>query len=434
MNKSVKDCLQRKRAAFKEGASSTDLHIANKELRREISKAKQKYKSEPENEMATRNLGSAWTSMKTIAGLQSSKSSQISMDGFNSETELANSLNGFYNRFDEMYDFSKEIRELRHELEDDQHLNIDLRDVEKAFLSVKVNKSHGPDDICGRLLKSCARELSPIFQFIFNKSLQLQHVPAIWKDTVVVPVPKVSCPKVLNDLRPVALSSVVMKAFEGLIKTEILKEIGQALDPMQLAYRPNRGVEDATVTLFNQIVKHVEQAGSHARLLFIDFSFAFNTMQPHILARRLLEQVGLSKNIVGWSLDFLTNRMQKVRVNGFLSDRVRSSTGSPQGCVLSPVFFILYTNMCQSGFDRRTIMKYADDTVIISLLQAGETGHGPVVNHFIEWCEESHLEINTIKTKDMMIDFRKQPPPHEVTYVKGQSRTCTILQVSGYDH
>ena len=40
-------------------------------------------------------------------------------------------------------------------------------------------------------------------------------------------------------------------------------------------------------------------------------------------------------------------------------------------------------------------MKYADDTVIISLLQAGETGHDPVVNHFIEWCEESHLKIHT---------------------------------------
>lgn len=151
------------------------------------------------------------------------------MDGFNSEIELTNTLNGFYNHFDGRHDLSKEIQELRYELEDDQHLNIDLREVEKAFLSVNVNKSHGPDNKFGRLLKSCAREISSIFQFIFNKSLQLQHVPAIWKDAVIVPV---SCPKVLNDLRPVALSSVVMKSFEGLIKTKILKGIGQALHRM----------------------------------------------------------------------------------------------------------------------------------------------------------------------------------------------------------
>ena len=75
-------------------------------------------------------------------------------------------------------------------------------------------------------------------------------------------------------------------------------------------------------------------------------------------------------------------------------------------------------------------MKYADDTVIISLLQAGETGHGPVVDHFTEWCEESYLEINTSKTKDMIIDFRKQPPSHVVTTIKGQ----TVELVQSYKY
>ena len=111
-------------------------------------------------------------------------------------------------------------------------------------------------------------------------------------------------------------------------------------------------------------------------------------MQPHILAKRLLDQVGLSKSLVGWCLDFRTNRTQKTRVNGTLSKQICSSTGTLQGCVLSPVFFIFYTNMCMSEFERRTIIKYADDTVIVSLLRADEPGHGPVVDHFIEWCEE----------------------------------------------
>ena len=52
--------------------------------------------------------------------------------------------------------------------------------------------------------------------------------------------------------------------------------------------------------------------------------------------------LNLSLNLVSWILDFLTNRSQRVRVNGFLSDQVSSSTGSPQGCVLSPLFCILY--------------------------------------------------------------------------------------------
>lgn len=98
-----------------------------------------------------------------------------------------------------------------------------------------------------------------------------------------------------------------------------------------------------------------------------------------------------------------------------------SSTGSPQGCVLSPLLFILYTNMCQSTFKSRFVLKYADDTVIVSLLKENENGHGPVVNQFVQWCEESNLKLNTLKTKDMVIDFRKKKDTPEATIILGQS-------------
>lgn len=130
-------------------------------------------------------------------------------------------------------------------------------------------------------------------------SLYLQHVPKLWKQAIIIPVPKSNSPKVLNDLRPVALTSLVMKSFEKLVKMEIVRQTEQALDPMQFAYRAHRGVEDATITLL-----HLEGRKTHARLLFVDFSSAFNTIQPHILAKRLIEHFSLSKNLVGWILVF----------------------------------------------------------------------------------------------------------------------------------
>lgn len=216
-----------------------------------------------------------------------------------------------------------------------------------------------------------------------------------------------------------------MKVFEKLVRSEILRKTEHSFDPLQFAYRPRRGVEDATVTLLNLLFKHLDNNGSHARLLFIDFSSAFNTIQPHILTTRLLEQFDLSNNLVGWILNFLTDRTQRVRVNGSLSEKVCSSTGSPQGCVLSPLLFILYTNMCQSRWENRTIIKYADDSVIVSLLQDSETGHGPVINDFVEWCEASHLQLNVVKTNDMLIDFRKKTiQTQEITSIKGQTVEC----------
>ena len=172
----------------------------------------------------------------------------------------------FYNRCDTV-DFSNTTQELEDMLVDTQHFKIEQKEVEKAFLKIKVNKSHGPDKICGRLLKSCAVQLSHVFNSIFNLSLKEQHVPEIWKDAVIVPVPKSSCPKTLSDFRPVALTSILMKTFEKMVRAELLRKTECVLDPLQFAYRPHRRVEDDTVTLFNSILSHLEGPGSHARLL-----------------------------------------------------------------------------------------------------------------------------------------------------------------------
>lgn len=101
---------------------------------------------------------------------------------------------------------------------------------------------------------------------------------------------------------------------------------------------------------------------------------------------------------------------KRVRVNSVLSDVLFSSTGSPQGCVLSPLLFVLYTNECRSEYSGRHILKFADDTVIVSLLKGSDTEHGPVVSDFTDWCESSFLKINACKTKEMFVDFRKNPP------------------------
>ncbi len=96
----------------------------------------------------------------------------------------------------------------------------------------------------------------------------------------------------------------VKKSFEKLVKEEIVMQTEQALDPLQFAYRAHRGVNDATITLLNLLYKHLEGSNTHARLLFINFSSAFKTIQPHILAMRLLEHFKLSNNLVGWILGF----------------------------------------------------------------------------------------------------------------------------------
>lgn len=87
---------------------------------------------------------------------------------------------------------------------------------------------------------------------------------------------KVSCPAV--NLRPVALTSVVMKCFEKMLKTDV----NSSLDPLLFAYRQGRSTEAAVATLMHLIYKH-------ARVLFGDFSLAFNTVQPQLLIQKLTD-------------------------------------------------------------------------------------------------------------------------------------------------
>ena len=422
MSKEVRAHLQQKKFSFNSGGPA-EQQVAKRELRTEILRAKQRYKAKVESKLAENNLSAAWSGIKTMAGIKQTKSTHITIDGFGSNCDLASALNKFYLRFDQ-FDFSEEGRSLRDSLKNDQHFALEQREVEKCLLSLKTNKSPGPDKISGILLKSCAKQLSPIVHHIFNVSLSQQKVPRLWKQAEIIPVPKVSRPKNLNDFRPIALTSLLMKVFEKLVKSELLGRTAHALDNMQFAYRAHRGVDDAILTLLNLLFKHLEGNKTHVKLTFIDFSSAFNTIQPHILATRLIEHFQLSQNLVGWILDFLTDRTQRVKVNGILSESLCSSTGSPQGCVLSPLLFILYTNMCRSVYENRHILKFADDTVIVSLLHNNESSHGPVLQDFISWCDLSFLVLNTSKTKDMTIDFRAQTPNCDPTVIKGQSVEC----------
>lgn len=106
--------------------------------------------------------------------------------------------------------------------------------------------------------------LDDIFCYTFQLSLSRQRV------SIVVPVAKRTQPRVLSDFRP------------SVLKKELLQKTESLLEPLQFAHRAKwgRGVEDGT--LLNLIFKHFEGSKTHAKILFVDFSSALNTIQAHV--------------------------------------------------------------------------------------------------------------------------------------------------------
>ncbi|KAI5619464.1 gastrula zinc finger protein XlCGF28.1-like [Silurus asotus] len=240
---------------------------------------------------------------------------------------------------------------------------------------------------------ACADQLAPIFTSIFNRSLELCEVPSCFKLSTIIPVPKKPSITGLNDYRPVALTSVIMKTFEKLVLAHLKKVTEQLLDPLQFAYRANRLVDDAVNMGLNYILQHLDCPGTYARILFVDFSSAFNTIIPGILHSKLLN-LTIPPAICQWITIFLTGRKQQVRLGGVTSGIRTVSTGAPQGCVLSPLLFSLYTNDCISSDPAVKLLKFADDTTLIGLIQDGdESAYKQEVKQLVLWCSQNNLEL-----------------------------------------
>ncbi len=151
--------------------------------------------------------------------------------------------------------------------------------------------------------------------------------------STIIPIPKKPQITGLNDYRPVvltsmALTSVAMKLFERLVLAYLKDTTGPLLDPLQFAYRANRSVDDAVNMGLHFILQHLDRPGTYVRILFVDFSSAFNTIIPDTLQNKLT-QLSVPTSICQWINSFLTDKQQLVRLGKFSSSTRTISTGAP---------------------------------------------------------------------------------------------------------
>ncbi len=193
------------------------------------------------------------------------------------------------------------------------------------------------------------------------------------------------------------------------------------MDPLQFAYRPNRSTDDAISQVLHSSLTHIDSKnGNYVRLLFIDYSSAFNTIVPTKLAVKL-SNLGLNTSLCDWIQDFLTARPQVVKVGQFTSNSITLNVGAPQGCVLSPLLYSLYTHDCVSSHSSTSIIKFADDTVVLGLINNNdEAAYLEEVESLTSWYQDNCLSLNVSKTKELIVDFRKR-----------QQQPYTPLMISG---
>ena len=136
--------------------------------------------------------------------------------------------------------------------------------------------------------------------------------------------------------------------------------------------------------------------------------------------------MNIPNNLCLWLLDFLTERPQfvflKLKTGFFQSSVIITNTGAPQGTVLAPILFSIYTNSCVKSFENIPIIKYADDTSIQALIKSDYDlqNYFSEVNRFVFWCDSHFLLLNVKKTKELIFDFRKINNHHESIIIKNE--------------
>ncbi len=257
-----------------------------------------------QRDLNTSNTKDMWQAIRNITGYKS-RSAPIMC-----EATLPDELNTFYARFDHLNKESAVKSTLPPE---DLPLSVSTADVRRTLLTVNMSKATGPDNIPVRVLITCANQLVDVITDIFNISLSQESVPTCFKTPTIVPVPKKSAVSSLNNYHPVALTSILMKCFEKLVLQHIKNNIPDSLEPHQFAFRISRSTEDAITSALHSVFTHLENNNTYIRMLFVDFSSAFNTISPMKLIGKL-STLGLSTTLCNWILDFLTNRPQTVRI------------------------------------------------------------------------------------------------------------------------
>ncbi len=277
------------------------LTIGNKpvtNLRRSIKAAKRQYKKKVEEQFNNNNPRSMWQGINNITGFKGNKPATV-----NIAASLPDELNIFYARFEADNTAHTENAPAA-AAEEVSTLSLSVADVTRSFKRVNIHKAVGPDGIPGRVLKACAFQLARGF-YRYLQSVPLSVCPSCLKKSTIVPIPKKNKISRLNDWRSVALTPIFSKCFEKLVREHICSVLPASLDPLQFSYCSNHSTDDAIAFTLHTALSHLENKNTYVRMLFVDYSSAFNTIVPATLVAKL-QTLGLNRSLCSWILDFLT--------------------------------------------------------------------------------------------------------------------------------
>ena len=277
--------------------------------------------------------------------------------------------------------------------------------------NIDVSKSSGPDRISGRMLKGTAHSIAPSITKIFNMSITLGCFPQTWKLSNVVPIPKSADNTSPTNYRPISLLSVLSKLLERRMYSQITShlETHHPLSTSQWGFQSGRSTVTALLETTHNWFQFMD-TGKEVGAVFFDLQKAFDSVPHHALLDKLRD-LQLSEFILKWICDYLTQRKQRVVVNGQTSETLPVLSGVPQGSVIGPLLFLIYIDGMMSVplSQGSQLTVYADDILLYRPItcQGDFIALQEDINILDAWIEANYLQFNISKCKYMVVSRKR---------------------------
>ena len=309
---------------------------------------------------------------------------------------------------------------------------IEVDECHSRLMELNPRKSTGADGIPPSMLRIAGTVIAAPLCSIINLSLSTGSFPTSWKNALVKPLHKSGPRNVVSNYRPISLLPVASKILERVVRDQVYSHLSanHLLSPCQTGFRPGHSTTTTLLYVTNECYQALNK-GLFAGAVFLDISKAFDTVNHDLLLSRLSE-LGLDSTACQWFDSYLCCRQHRTVIGVEHSSSLATTSGVPQGSVLGPLLFSIFINNLPHHLHGVITVLFADDTTMIvsgrsisdisdALTKALASAH--------EWLVVNGLQLNTSKTKCMLIHSNHRKPSSSLDVQLGGK---SIEQVQTY--
>lgn len=251
-------------------------------------------------------------------------------------------------------------------------VNVDQEEIYKIVISMR-SKAYVRDKINITMIQLCMPYLLPFLTHIINMCIENSYFPSEWKHAFVIPTPNVKQPKEYGQLRSISILPALSKILEKVLKTQIRNFINQnnILPLKQSCFRPGYSCATALADLVDDILR-AQDNNKLSILILLDYTKAFDMLNHQILLATL-SHLGFGMSAISLISSFLCDRKQQVVLGSVYSESAEVKTGVPEGSILGPLLYTLYTSKFHESIKTCEYHLYADDTQLYYSFNYQET-------------------------------------------------------------